>query len=102
VLCSSQDHLGTKTRNLGHHVLVIAENNDNWHARKEDLQRAFSLDVLMVPSSALVIAADDERLSDGGFSLNETIRFGSLEFITDNFGGVPYHGPLRVRWPVVG
>jgi hypothetical protein len=102
VLCSSQDHLGTKTHDLGHHVLVVAENNDNWHAMKEDLHGAFSLDVLMVSSSVLIIAADDECLSDGGFSLNETIRFGSLEFITDNFGGVPYHGPLRVRWPLVG
>jgi hypothetical protein len=41
----------------------------------------------MVPSSALVVAADDEHLSCGGFSLGETIFFGSLEFITDYFGG---------------
>jgi hypothetical protein len=42
----------------------------------------------MVPSSVLVIAADGERLSCGGFSLDETIGFGSLVFIADYFGGL--------------
>jgi hypothetical protein len=41
----------------------------------------------MVFSSALVIAADSERLSCDVFSLSKTIHFGSLEFITDRFSG---------------
>jgi hypothetical protein len=52
------------------------------------LQRAFPLDILMVPSSALAVVVCDERLSSDGFSLDETIRFGSLEFITDRFVGL--------------
>jgi hypothetical protein len=39
----------------------------------------------MVHSSTLIIATDDERLTCGGFSLGETIRFGNLEFITNRF-----------------
>jgi hypothetical protein len=42
----------------------------------------------MVPSSALVVAADGERLSCDIFSLGDTIRFGSIEFIADRFGGL--------------
>jgi hypothetical protein len=63
-----------------------AKNTDSWHARKGDLQRAFPLDVLMVPSSMLTITTGGEHLSCGSFSLSETIHFGSLEFITDRFG----------------
>jgi hypothetical protein len=40
----------------------------------------------MIPSSVLAVVADGECLSCGGFSLSETIRFGSLEFIIDCFG----------------
>jgi hypothetical protein len=42
----------------------------------------------MVPSSVLAIAADNERLSCGGFSLSKTIHFGILEFIANCFGGL--------------
>jgi hypothetical protein len=52
------------------------------------LHRAFPLDVPMVLSSALTVTADGERLSCGGFSLGETICFGSLKFIIDLFGGL--------------
>jgi hypothetical protein len=52
------------------------------------LQRAFPLDVLMVPSSVLTIVVDSERLSSDVFSFGETIHFGSLKFITDRFGGL--------------
>jgi hypothetical protein len=63
VLCSSQDHLGTGTCNLEHSVLAGAENTDSWRNRKGDLQHVFPLDVLMVPSSAITVAADGERLT---------------------------------------
>jgi hypothetical protein len=66
----------------------MQKNTNSWRARKGDLQHTFHLDVRMVPSSALIIATDGERLPCGGFSLNETIRFGSLKFITNCFGGL--------------
>jgi hypothetical protein len=57
---------------------------DSQHTRKEDLQYAFPLDVLMVQSSMLIISTDGERPMCGGFSLGETICFESLEFIADS------------------
>jgi hypothetical protein len=39
----------------------------------------------MVPSSVLAASADGEHLTCGGFSLYETVCFGSLESITDCF-----------------
>jgi hypothetical protein len=44
--------------------------------------------VLMVPSSVLIIATDGEHLPCKGFSLSETIHFGSHEFIANQFGGL--------------
>jgi hypothetical protein len=64
-----------------------AKNIDSWHTRKEDLQRAFPLDVLMVPSSALTVTTDGEHLTCSGFSLGETIHLRNFEFITNYFGG---------------
>jgi hypothetical protein len=58
------------------------------------MQHAFPLDVPMVHSSALTISADGERLSCGGFSLSETIHFGSLLFIVDYFGRLSL-SPMR-------
>jgi hypothetical protein len=73
---------------LDHHILVGAENIDSWHAMKGDLERAFPLDVLMVPSSVITVAADSERLTCGGFPISETICLGNFEFITDYIGGL--------------
>jgi hypothetical protein len=44
----------------------------------------------MVPSSMLAISTSDERLSCDGFSLGQTIHFGSLEFIVDHFGDLSF------------
>jgi hypothetical protein len=52
------------------------------------LRRAFPLDVLMVPSSAITIAADNEHVTCGGFSLGEFVRLGNFEFIADYFDGL--------------
>jgi hypothetical protein len=76
VIGSLQDHLAS------------AKNTESSYARKGDLHRAFPLDVLMVPSSVIIVATDSECLMCGGFSLSETIRLGNFKFITDYFGGV--------------
>jgi hypothetical protein len=47
------------------------------------LQRVFPLDVSMVPSSTLTFSTDGERWVCGGFSLDEIIHLGSIEFIGD-------------------
>jgi hypothetical protein len=52
------------------------------------LQCTFPLDILMVPSSVLAVSTNSERLTCDDFSLGEIIRFGSIEFITDCFGGL--------------
>jgi hypothetical protein len=62
--------------------LVSAKNIDIWCAKKGDLQRAFPLDVPMVPSPVIAVTADGERLMCGGFSLDETVCLGNFEFIT--------------------
>jgi hypothetical protein len=65
----------------------------------------------MVPSSVLAITVDGERLSCSGFSLGETICFGSLEFIISRFGflslsplgyglGVAVMGPTHSGTPL--
>jgi hypothetical protein len=83
VLYSSEDHLKTGTRDLDHPVLDSVENTDNWSARNGDLQRTFPLEVLMVPLSAITVAANSERLTCGGFSLGEPIRLENFLFIVD-------------------
>jgi hypothetical protein len=47
----------------------------------------FPLIISMVRSSTLVVTTDGEHLGCGGFSLGESVRFGSLEFIVDCFFG---------------
>jgi hypothetical protein len=42
----------------------------------------------MVPSSMFIVATDGEQLPCKGFYLGETIRFGSHEFIANQFGGL--------------
>jgi hypothetical protein len=68
--------------------LANAKNTDSWHAGKGDLQRAFPLDVLMVPSYVITIAADGEHLTSGGLSLSKTVRHGNFKFITDYIDGL--------------
>jgi hypothetical protein len=42
----------------------------------------------MIPSSVLTIITDGECLTCSGVSLGETVRFRSLDFITDCFDGL--------------
>jgi hypothetical protein len=59
--------------------LAGAKNIDSWCARKGDLQCAIPLDVLMVLSSAITVAANGECLTCSGFSLAETIHRRNFE-----------------------
>jgi hypothetical protein len=68
--------------------LVGVENTDRWRTGKGDLQCAFPLGILMVPSSVIIVAADGEHLTCSGFSLDETVRLGNFEFIADYFDGL--------------
>jgi hypothetical protein len=81
------------TLELEHMILTTlypigATNTDSWCTRKGDLQRSFPLDISIVPSSVLFVAADNEHLSCDCFSLIQTIRFGSLKFIAECFRGL--------------
>jgi hypothetical protein len=68
--------------------LVGAKNTNNRRNRKGHLQLAFPLDFLMVPSSAIAITTDGERLTCGGFSLDETVCLRNFEFIIDYFSSL--------------
>jgi hypothetical protein len=83
VLCSSQDHLKTGTHDLDHPVLAGVENTDSWHTRKGELQRAFPLDVLMIPSPKLSFVANINNPTGASLAPGNTIHFGSLEFTVD-------------------
>jgi hypothetical protein len=79
------------TSELEHVILttvyfVGAENTDSWHARKEDLQCAFALDVPMVYSPKLTFIANCNNPIGVGLAPGESICFGSLEFTADRFG----------------
>jgi hypothetical protein len=68
--------------------LAGAKNTNNWRTKKGDLQHAFPLDVLMVPSSAITVVANDERLTCGGFSHGEAVHLRNFEFIAVYFSGL--------------
>jgi hypothetical protein len=88
VLRCSQDHAKLECTILTTLYFAGAKNTDSWHTRKGDFQCAFPLDILMVPSFALTVSADGERLTCGGFSLGKTVHLGSFEFIIDYFSNL--------------
>jgi hypothetical protein len=66
--------------------LAGTKSTDSWCARKGNLQRALLLDVSMVPSSALTVATDGERLTCYDFSVGKIVRLVINEFIAEYFG----------------
>jgi hypothetical protein len=95
VLYSSKDYLRTGTRDLDRPILAVAENTDNWRARKGALQRGFPLDVPMVTSPKLSFIANNNNLADVSLTPSKTIHFSSLEFTADRLGRLslsPYEG----------
>jgi hypothetical protein len=86
VLQYSQDQLRTGTCDLEQPISCRWKNTNSWHARKGDLQRAFSLDIPMVISSKLSFIANGNNLTSVGLTPGKTICFGSLELTADRFG----------------
>jgi hypothetical protein len=66
--------------------LVGAKNTNIWCVRKEDLQCASPLDVLMAPSPKLYFVANDNNSIDVYLAPGSTILFDSLEFTPDRIG----------------
>jgi hypothetical protein len=74
--------------NLDHSVICWCKNHRQLARQEGGFVACFPLDILMVHSSTLIVATDGESLACGGFSLNETIHFGSPEFIVYCFDGL--------------
>jgi hypothetical protein len=72
-------------RDLVDPVICWCRKHRELACQKGGFVACFSLNISMVQSSTLVITADGKHLTCGGFTLGEIIRFGSLEFIADNF-----------------
>jgi hypothetical protein len=68
-------------------LFVDAENIDSW-LQEGEFVVCFSSSIMMVHSSILAVATDDEWLTCSSFSLTETIHFGTLEFIADYFNSM--------------
>jgi hypothetical protein len=69
-------------------IVHLQYQTNSCRTRKGYLQRAFSLDVPMVSSSAIIVAANSEQLMCSGFSLGETVCLGNFEFIADYFSSL--------------
>jgi hypothetical protein len=86
VFHSLQDHLETGTHDFNHPISCQCKKHQQLARQEGGFAACFSLDVPMVPPLARAVATNGEHLLCDGFSLGETICFGSLEFITNCFG----------------
>jgi hypothetical protein len=73
-------------RDLDHPIVCRCRKHRQLAHQEWGFVAFFPLYVPMVPSSTLAIAIDDKCLTCSGFSLGETIRLGSFEFIANYFG----------------
>jgi hypothetical protein len=76
---------------LDHHIIAGVENTDSWPARKGDLQCAFPLDVLMVPSLKLFFLANINNLTGVVLTPGSTIHFGTIDYL-DHLSLSPQEG----------
>jgi hypothetical protein len=75
-----------ETCDLDHPVICWYRKHRQLACQEGGFAAYFPLDVLIVHSSTLTVAINGECPSCDDFSLGETVRFESLEFITDCFG----------------
>jgi hypothetical protein len=59
-----------------------------WYAGDKYMHFMTANNVPMVPSSVITVTTGGECLMCDGFSLGETVRLGSFEFIADYFGSL--------------
>jgi hypothetical protein len=77
-----------ETRDLDHLVICRCKKHRQLSCQVGAFVVCFPLNVPIVHSSTLTVGTNRERLMCGGFSLGETVCFGSLEFIIYYFGGL--------------
>jgi hypothetical protein len=95
VLHSTQDHLRTGTRNLDYPISCLCKKTPVDGMPGRGICSVLSFDTVpMVPSSPFITATGGECSPCEGFSLDETICFESLEFVTSQFSSLSL-SPLR-------
>jgi hypothetical protein len=71
-----------ETCDLAYPVIYRCRKHRQLAHHEGEFVACFPLNVLMVHSPKLIIVANGEHQTSGGLTLGESIRFGSLEFIT--------------------
>jgi hypothetical protein len=96
------------TRDLAYLVICRYRKHRQLACQEGEFVACFPLYVSMVHSPKLVITANEGHQIDSGFTLGETIRIGSLEFIDDRFGSWSLSaegndsGVVFVEWLIAG